>query len=89
MADTRVMAVGCIEGASRIIGKPGSQIPVREVAVNLGEKGWFRGLESAWLPSAEQVAALVAGGSIIVTIVAVNGTMSPMQVYVGEPPKQD
>lgn len=81
------MHVGRIEGATRVLGKSQGYLglPVRDVIVNctVGGEG-VPAMETAWLPTPEQVARIVAGAAIHVRI---QGTIHPpIMVDVGPLP---
>lgn len=83
------MLIGHIEGATRVLGKPQGYLglPVRD-EVFLGEDGKPHcKITSAWLPTPEEIAAIVAGAPILLTQLCV--TPPPMFMGVGAPPSDE
>lgn len=81
------MQVGCIEGATRIVGKSQGYLglPIRDEAIACTVNGGATpAMLTAWVPSPEELAALNAGASVHVRIL---GTVPPpMMVLVGPVP---
>jgi hypothetical protein len=82
------MLIGHIEGATRVLGKSQGYIglPVRDEIVET-EGGAYRQIVSAWLPTPEEVEAIVAGAPILLTQLCV--TPPPMLMGVGSPPSDE
>lgn len=81
------MQVGCIEGATRIVGKSQGYLglPIRdEVIACTVNGGATPAMVTAWVPSPEDLAALNAGASVHVRILGM--VPPPMMVMVGPVP---
>ncbi|MCV9960790.1 hypothetical protein OIU34_02660 [Pararhizobium sp. BT-229] len=82
------MQIGIIQGHTRIIGKSQGYIglPLRDVLVEDSVNGpRTPAMETAWLPTSEDIAALAAGAPLILRVL---GTAHPpVMIYVGEAPK--
>ena len=81
------MHIGRIEGATRVLGKSQGYLglPVRDVMVNctVGGEG-TPAMETAWLPTPEQIARIVAGAAVHVRILGTSHP--PIMVDVGPLP---
>ncbi|SDC06998.1 hypothetical protein SAMN05216337_1001178 [Bradyrhizobium brasilense] len=82
------MLIGCIEGATRVIGKSQGYrgLPLRDEVVNCTVNGeGTPAMSTAWLPTPEELAALNAGAAVHVRIL---GTQHPpIAVSVGTAPE--
>lgn len=82
------MHIGRIEGHTRIIGKSQGYIglPLRDVVENcsVGGEG-TPAMQTAWLPTPEEIEAINAGAPIILTIVGTGHP--PVRMETGETPK--
>lgn len=81
------MHIGRIEGATRVLGKSQGYLglPVRDVMVNCTVVGeGTPTLETAWLPTPEQIARIVAGAAVHVRIFGTSHP--PIMVDVGPVP---
>jgi hypothetical protein len=82
------MMIGRIEGATRVLGQSQGYLglPVRDELVRCtvgGERTSV--MVTAWIPSPEEIAAIVAGASIHLRILGTGHP--PVMMSVGEPPK--
>lgn len=81
------MHIGRIEGATRVLGKSQGYLglPVRDVMVNctVGGEG-TPAMETAWLPTPEQIARIVKGSAVHVRILGTSHP--PIMVDVGPLP---
>lgn len=81
------MQIGMIEGHTRICGRSQGYagLPIRDSVVNCTVNGEVPAMTSAWLPTPEQIARIVAGAAVHVQIL---GTVPPpMLVDVGPLPE--
>jgi hypothetical protein len=82
------MHIGHIEGATRVIGKSQGYfgLPLRDVVINCSVNGEATpAMETAWLPTPEEIARVVAGPAGHVRIL---GTQHPpIMVGVGNVPE--
>lgn len=81
------MEIGRIQGCTRVIGKSQGYygLPLRDIVVNDTVTGpETPAMETAWLPTPEELAALNAGAPIILRVVGRGHP--PVMVYVGEVP---
>ncbi|MBX5253380.1 hypothetical protein HJC03_23710 [Rhizobium sp. NLR4b] len=81
------MQVGIIQGHTRILGKSQGYLglPVRDIVVDDVVNGpETPAMQTAWLPTPDEIAAIAAGAPIILQILGVNHP--PVMVYVGEIP---
>lgn len=81
------MQIGMIEGHTRICGKSQGYagLPVRDEMVVCTVNGPTPAMTTAWLPTPDQIARIVAGAPVLVQIL---GTVPPpMLVDVGRPPE--
>ena len=84
------MQVGCIDGATRIVGKSQGYLglPIRDERINCSVNGpETPAMITAWVPSSEELAALNAGAAVHVRILGV--VPPPMFVFVGPTPEPD
>ena len=83
----RVMQIGRIIGATRILGKAQGYmgLPVRDEEINDSVSGLTPSMVTAWLPTPKELEALNTGAAVHVRIL---GTAHPpILVTVGEPPE--
>jgi len=84
------MQIGRITGTTRVIGKSQGYLglPLRDITIDCKVNGPdFPAMETAWLPTQEEIAAISSGAPIILRIL---GTVHPpVLVYVGDIPEQD
>jgi hypothetical protein len=82
------MQIGRIQGATRELGKGQGYIglPLRDVIINCTVGGPSTpAMETAWLPTPDEIAAIVAGAPIILRVI---GTAHPpVMLTVGDPPQ--
>lgn len=81
------MQIGMISGHTDIIGKEQGYLglPIRQVLVDCSVNGsGTPAIETAWLPTPDEIAAINAGAPIILRILDVNHP--PVMIYVGEEP---
>jgi hypothetical protein len=89
------MIIGVIEGATRVIGKSQGYlglplrdvtVAVRDIAINCTVNGDDTpAMETAWLPTPDEIAAIVAGAPIVLRIL---GTAHPpCMLEVGKVPE--
>jgi hypothetical protein len=81
------MQIGIIEGATRVLGKSQGYLglPLRDVVINctVGGPG-TPAMETAWLPTPDEIAAIVQGAPIILRVL---GTQHPpVMIEVGKVP---
>jgi len=82
------MQVGCIEGATRIVGKSQGYLglPIRDEVIVCAVNGaQTPAMLTAWVPSAEELAALNAGAAVHVRVLGC--VPPPMMVLVGPVPE--
>ncbi len=83
------MQIGMIEGATRIIGKSQGYmgLPIRDELINCAVNGPATpAMVTAWLPTPEEVAAIVSGAPVHVRIL---GTIHPpIMLDVGKTPEE-
>lgn len=81
------MHIGRIEGATRVIGKSQGYLglPLKDVTINCTVGGEDTpAMETAWLPTPEEIAAIVVGAPVILRVL---GTAHPpVMVSVGSAP---
>lgn len=81
------MMIGRIAGATRVLGKSQGYLglPLRDVTINCSVDGPATpAMETAWLPSPAEIAAIAAGAPIILRVL---GTAHPpVMMDVGAPP---
>ncbi|MFC5423013.1 hypothetical protein ACFPOB_26035 [Bosea eneae] len=82
------MMIGRIEGATRVLGQSQGYLglPLRDVVINSAVGGpETSAMETAWLPTPDEIARIVCGAPIILRLL---GTQHPpVMVEVGEVPK--
>lgn len=81
------MQIGIIQGHTRILGKSQGYLglPLRDVLVECSVNGpKTPGMETAWLPTPDEIAAIVAGAPIILRVLGTSHP--PVMIYVGEVP---
>lgn len=79
------MEIGRIQGATRVIGRSQGYygLPLRDIVVNDTVNGPDTpAMQTAWLPSVDELTAMVAGAPIILTILG--SAHPPVMVSVGE-----
>lgn len=82
------MQIGMIVGCTRIVGKSQDYfgLPMRDVIVADTVNGpRTPAMESAWLPTPDEIAAINAGAPIILRILG--NVPPPVMLYVGEVPE--
>jgi hypothetical protein len=81
------MHIGRIEGATRVIGKSQGYLglPLKDVTINCTVGGEDTpAMETAWLPTPEEIAAIVAGAPVILRVLG--AAHPPVMVSVGTAP---
>lgn len=82
------MIIGHIQGSTRVIGKSQGYLglPLRDVMIHDTVNGpQTPAMETAWLPTPDELARLAAGAPVILRIL---GTVHPpVMIDVGEVPK--
>lgn len=81
------MQIGMIAGHTRIIGKSQGYLglPIRDITTECTVNGpETPAMETAWLPTPAEIAAINAGASIILRILGTGHP--PVMLYVGEEP---
>lgn len=81
------MEIGRIQGCTRVIGRSQGYygLPLRDIVVNDTVTGpETPAMETAWLPTPEELAALNAGAPIILRVVG--SGHPPVMIYTGEVP---
>lgn len=80
------MLIGRIEGCTRILGiQQGYEgLPVRDELMNAGTDDAYPVMTTAWQPTPDEIAAIVAGASIHVRILGTEHP--PIKVEVGDRP---
>lgn len=81
------MQIGRIEGATRVLGKSQGYLglPLRDVEINCSVGGERTpAMETAWLPTPKEIAAIVAGAPIVLRVIGT--THPPVMLEVGSPP---
>ena len=82
------MEIGRIQGSTRVVGKSQGYhgLPLRDVVIDHPVTGpRTRAMETAWIPTPEELAALAAGAPIILRLVGISHP--PVLLYVGEVPE--
>ncbi|MGF7053955.1 hypothetical protein GGC47_003143 [Bosea sp. OAE752] len=81
------MQIGIIEGATRVLGKSQGYLglPLRDVVINCTVGGPDTpAMETAWLPTPAEIAAIVQGAPVILRVL---GTQHPpVMIEVGKVP---
>lgn len=83
------MEVGCIDGATRIVGKSQGYrgLPIRDERLDCSVNGPNTpAMITAWVPTPEELAALNAGAAVHVRMLGM--TPPPMYVFVGPVPDE-
>ncbi len=86
------MQIGMISGHTRIIGKSQGYLglPLRDITIEDTVNGpGTPAMETAWLPTPDEIAAIAAGAPIILRILGnrIEGAgHPPVMIYVGEVP---
>ena len=81
------MQIGRIEGCTRVLGKRQGYLglPLRDVIINDTVTGPDTpAMETAWLPTPKEIAAIAAGAPIILRIIG--NAHPPVMMEVGEVP---
>lgn len=81
------MQIGRIDGATRVLGQSQGYLglPVRDEVIECDVGGFTPAMVTAWLPTAEEIAAIVTGAPIYLRLL---GTAHPpVMLMVGEPPE--
>jgi len=82
------MQIGRIEGCTRVLGKSQGYLglPLRDVVIECSVGGpGTPAMETAWLPTPDEIARIVCGAPIILRVL---GTQHPpVMLEVGEPPR--
>lgn len=81
------MEIGRIQGCTRTIGRSQGYygLPLRDIVINDTVTGPNTpAMETAWLPTPEELAALNAGAPIILRVCGTGHP--PVMIYTGEPP---
>ncbi|HLP70429.1 MAG TPA: hypothetical protein VK181_23225 [Rhizobium sp.] len=81
------MQIGMIAGHTRIIGKSQGYLglPIRDIATDCPVNGpGTPAMETAWLPTPDEIEAINAGAPIILRILGTGHP--PVSLYVGEVP---
>ncbi|UPU01130.1 hypothetical protein J4G48_0031895 [Bradyrhizobium barranii subsp. apii] len=84
------MQIGRITGATRVIGKSQGYLglPLRDILIDCPVNGTNTpAMETAWLPTPEEIAAIVAGAPVLLRILG--NQHPPVLVYTGDIPGQD
>ena len=82
------MQIGRITGCTRVLGKSQGYLglPVRDITLDDTVNGpGTPAMQTAWLPTPEQVQAIVAGAPVILTVL--DRMHPPVHVSVGEVPE--
>ena len=84
------MQIGRISGATRVLGQSQGYLglPLRDVVINCSVGGPATpAMETAWLPTREEIAAIAEGAPLILRVL---GTQHPpVMIEVGEVPRRD
>ena len=84
------MEIGRIQGCTRVIGRSQGYygLPLRDIVINDSVTGpETPAMETAWLPTPEELAALQAGAAIILRVVGHGHP--PVMLYVGDVPSDE
>lgn len=82
------MEIGRIQGCTRVIGRSQGYhgLPLRDIRINDSVTGpETPAMESAWFPSVDEIAALLAGAPLILRVCG--SGHPPVMLYVGEVPE--
>ena len=83
------MEIGRIQGCTRVIGRAQGYygLPLRDIVINDTVTGpETPAMETAWLPTPEELAALQAGAPIILRVVGTGHP--PVMLYIGDLPTE-
>lgn len=81
------MQIGMIEGATRVIGQSQGYLglPLRDVVLDCAVNGpGTPAMETAWLPTPEEIAAIVQGAPVILRVLGT--THPPVMLETGKVP---
>lgn len=81
------MEIGRIQGCTRIIGRAQGYfgLPLRDIVIDDTVTGPNTpAMETAWLPTPDEIAAIAAGAPIILRVVG--SGHPPVMIYTGEVP---
>lgn len=81
------MEIGRIQGCTRVIGRSQGYygLPLRDIVIDDSVTGpQTAAMESAWMPTPEEIAAIVAGAPIILRVIGTGHP--PVMLYTGEVP---
>jgi hypothetical protein len=81
------MQIGMIEGHTRILGKSQGYLglPIRDILIEDKVNGpQTPAMETAWLPTLDEVAAIAAGAPIILRVLGTGHP--PVMIYTGKVP---
>ncbi|MCK1676612.1 hypothetical protein [Bradyrhizobium sp. 150] len=84
------MHIGRIKDATRVIGQRQGYLglPLRYITIDCSVNGpGTPAMETAWLPTPEEIAAIVCGAPVLLRILG--NQHPPVAVYVGDIPGQD
>lgn len=84
------MEIGRIQGCTRVIGRSQGYygLPLRDIVINDNVTGpETPAMETAWLPTPDELAALNAGAPIILRVVGRGHP--PVMLYAGSTPEGD
>lgn len=84
------MQIGRIEGATRVLGKSQGYLglPLRDITVDCTVNGeGTPAMQTAWFPTPTQVARIVAGAPVILTVLGTGHP--PVMLDAGNPPSED
>lgn len=82
------MQIGRIQGWTRELGKGQGYIglPLRDVVITCSVGGPDTpAMETAWLPTPDEIVAIIAGAPIILRVIAT--AHPPVMLMVGDPPQ--
>jgi hypothetical protein len=88
MAEGRAVIIGHIQGCTRVLGKSQGYLglPLRDVIIRDSVNGpGAPAMETAWLPTPDELARLVAGAPVILRVLGTGHP--PVMVDVGEVPE--
>ncbi len=82
------MQIGHIVGCTRELGKSQGYLglPLRDILIDCTVNGPDTpAMETAWLPTPDEIAAIVAGAPVILRVVGI--WHPPVMIYTGEVPR--
>jgi hypothetical protein len=81
------MQIGRIEGATRVLGQSQGYLglPVRDEMIECDVGGFTPAMTTAWLPTQEEIDAIVAGAPIYLRILGTGHP--PVMLMVGQAPE--